>query len=259
MPRGPPFARQDRPIGRVLDLAFVRAVVTGGAGFIGSTIVDRLVRDGGQVLVLDDLSSGRAENLQAAPPAGTVRSAEVDVRDAQAVEEEITGFSPEVVLHLAARIDVRTSMSDPAHDARTDVLGSLDVFRAADAAGARRVVNTSTGGAIYGVTDEVPTPETHGPDPLSGYGLSKLTAERYGRWLRRTRGLDVVTLRYGNVYGPRQNPHGDGGVIAMFCAAFLQGRTPVVFGDGEQTRDFVYVGDVAAANVAAATMPESAP
>lgn len=235
----------------------MRAVVTGGAGFIGSTIVDRLVEEGADVLVLDDLSSGRTANLAAALAAGT-RLTQVDVRDAGAVEQEMRAFAPDVVFHLAAQIDVRTSMTDPARDAGINVLGSINVFSAAHAAGARRVVNTSTGGAIYGVTDVIPTPETVVPDPPSGYGTSKLTAERYGRWFRRSRGLEVVTLRYGNVYGPRQDPRGDAGVIAIFCAAALDGRTPTIYGDGRQTRDYVFVGDVAAANVAAGTAGELA-
>jgi UDP-glucose 4-epimerase len=229
----------------------VRAAVTGGAGFIGSTVVDRLVEQGVEVLVLDDLSHGRPENLESAFAAGT-RLAQVDIRDAGGVEKELGAFAPDVVFHLAAQIDVRTSMTDPARDAETNVMGSINVFTAAHAAGARRIVNTSTGGAIYGVTDVIPTSEAVDPDPLSGYGLSKLTAERYGRWLQRTRGIEFVTLRYGNVYGPRQDPGGDAGVIAIFCSALLEGRSPTIFGDGLQTRDYVFVGDVAAANVAAA-------
>lgn len=218
-------------------------------------MVDRLVSAGDEVLVVDNLSSGSVANLENALAAGT-RLAEVDITDAAALEKQVTAFAPEVVFHLAAQIDVRASMSDPATDARTNVLGSINVFSAANAAGARRVVNTSTGGAIYGVTDVVPTPETVDPDPVSGYGLSKLAAERYGRFFTRNRGLEVVTLRYGNVYGPRQDPRGDAGVIAIFCDNLLAGRAPTVFGDGQQTRDYVFVQDVAAANVIAAKAAE---
>ncbi|MBW0115006.1 NAD-dependent epimerase/dehydratase family protein [Pseudonocardia abyssalis] len=225
----------------------MRAVVTGGAGFIGSHIVDGLLASGSDVLVLDDLSRGRESNLD--PRA---RLAKIDVRDGDAVNKEILEFSPEVVFHLAAQIDVRTSMAQPAHDAHTNVIGSLNVFAAAHAAGVRRVVNTSTGGAIYGETDTVPTPETAPARPLSAYGLGKHTAERYASWFGQTHGLQVTTLRYGNVYGPRQDPKGDAGVIAILCDRALSGTAPTIFGDGRQTRDYVYVGDIVAANLAAA-------
>lgn len=226
-------------------------MVTGGAGFIGSNLVDGLTAAGADVLVLDDLSHGSEANLTQAYERGA-RLAEVDVRDAQAVHAAITGFGPEVVFHMAAQIDVRTSMLEPARDAQINVLGSLNVFGAALAAGARRVVNTSTGGAIYGETSTVPTPETEPARPLSAYGLGKRTAEEYGAWFRTAHGLDVVTLRYGNVYGPRQDPKGDAGVIAIFCDRVLAGSAPTVFGDGLQTRDYVFVGDIVGANLAAA-------
>ncbi|MBW0110950.1 NAD-dependent epimerase/dehydratase family protein [Pseudonocardia sp. KRD-182] len=229
----------------------MRAVVTGGAGFIGSNVVDALVASGDEVLVLDDLSRGSETNLTGAMAAGA-RLARVDVRDAAAVDEQVGPFRPEVVYHLAAQIDVRTSMAEPALDAHTNVVGSLNVFAAAHRAGARRVVNTSTGGAIYGDTTAVPTPETHPAVPLSAYGLSKLTTEAYGAWFGRAHGLAVTTLRYGNVYGPRQDPHGDAGVIAILCDRALTGTAPVVFGDGRQTRDYVFVGDIVRANLAAA-------
>lgn len=230
----------------------MRAVVTGGAGFIGSHVVHELARRGADVLVLDDLSRGDPANL-----AGTGADlAEVDVRDAAAVAGAVGGFAPDVLFHLAAQIDVRRSMADPAGDAHVNVLGTLHVLEAARAAGVRRVVNTSTGGAIYGETSVVPTPETEPARPLSAYGLGKRTAEEYGAWFRDAHGLDVVTLRYGNVYGPRQDPGGDAGVIAILCDRVLGGVRPLVFGDGRQTRDYVYVGDVAAANAAAALVPE---
>ena len=229
----------------------MRAVVTGGAGFIGSNLVDALVADGAEVLVVDDLSHGSEENLTAAFDSGATL-AKLDVRDAAGVSETLGAFRPEVVFHLAAQIDVRTSMVQPARDAEINVLGSVNVFTAARDAGARRVVNTSTGGAIYGETDVVPTPEGEPARPLSGYGLSKRTAEEYGIWFGEAHGLEVVTLRYGNVYGPRQDPSGDAGVIAIFCNRVLTGQRPVVFGDGRQTRDYVFVGDIVAANLAAA-------
>ncbi len=229
----------------------MRAVVTGGAGFIGSNLVDGLTAAGAEVLVLDDLSHGSEANLTGAVQNGA-RLTKIDVRDALAVHEAIADFAPEVVFHMAAQIDVRTSMVEPARDAGINVLGSLNVFTAAAAAGVRRVVNTSTGGAIYGETTTVPTPETEPARPLSAYGLGKRTAEEYGAWFRTAHGLDVVTLRYGNVYGPRQDPKGDAGVIAIFCDRVLSGTAPTVFGDGRQTRDYVFVGDIVAANLAAA-------
>ena len=228
----------------------MRAIVTGGAGFIGSNLVDGLVAAGDEVLVLDDLSHGSEANLAAAFAAGT-RLEQLDVRDGAAVTKAVTAFSPEVVFHLAAQIDVRVSMREPALDATTNVVGSVNILSAALEAGARRVVNTSTGGAIYGETTTVPTPETEPAQPLSAYGLSKRTAEEYAAWFRAAHGLDTVTLRYGNVYGPRQDPAGDAGVIAIFCDRALTGRRPVVFGDGSQTRDYVFVGDIVAANLAA--------
>jgi UDP-glucose 4-epimerase len=236
---------------RSSSLLAVRAIVTGGAGFIGSHLVDALVGEGARVLVLDDLSRGTEANLADALGAGAELT-RLDVRDGDAVVRTFTAFRPELVFHLAAQIDVRASMADPAHDASVNVVGSLNVLAAAHAAGARRVVNTSTGGAIYGETDAVPTPETTPPTPLSAYGLSKHTAERYAAWYRTAHGLDTVTLRYGNVYGPRQDPRGDAGVIAIFCDRILAGTRPVVFSDGRQTRDYVYVGDIVAANLAAA-------
>ncbi|GAA1872673.1 SDR family oxidoreductase [Pseudonocardia ailaonensis] len=224
----------------------MRAVVTGGAGFIGSNLVDALVARGADVLVVDDLSHGSRDNV-----ASGVELAEVDIRDAEGVRKAVTGFRPDVLCHLAAQIDVRVSMAEPALDATTNVVGSINVLAAAHEAGVRRVVNTSTGGAIYGETDTVPTPETVAAAPLSPYGMSKRTVEKYGAWFRSARGLDVVTLRYGNVYGPRQDPRGDAGVIAIFCESALAGKRPTIFGDGSQTRDYVFVGDIVGANLAA--------
>jgi UDP-glucose 4-epimerase len=233
----------------------MRAVVTGGAGFIGSTIVDALVDHGAQVLVVDNLSRGTRGHLSEAQGHGA-RLVELDVRDGAALQEAFQCFRPELVFHLAAQIDVQVSMEWPARDAAVNVLGSVNVFAAAHAVGVCRVVNISTGGAIYGATRVVPTSEDVPADPVSAYGLSKLTAERYARWFRRMRGLDVVTLRYSNVYGPRQDPRGDSGVIAIFCERVLTGRRPIVYGDGRQTRDFVFVNDIAAATLAAATAGE---
>jgi UDP-glucose 4-epimerase len=169
------------------------------------------VTDGAEVLAIDNLSRGSVANLDDALGSGA-RLVEVDIRDKAAVDEAFQGFRPELVFHLAAQIDVCVSMDEPAHDAAVNVLGSINVFAAAHAVGTRRVVNTSTGGAIYGESEVLPTSEQMPINPVSAYGLSKLTAERYAHWFRRMRGLDVVSLRYGNVYGPRQDPHSDAGV-----------------------------------------------
>jgi len=231
-------------------MAVERAVVTGGAGFVGSSVVEALTGRGTSVLVVDDLSTGTASNLDRL--AGAVELFKHDIRDAGPLRDAFTAFRPDLVFHLAARTDVRASMSDPHDDASVNVLGSINVFSAATAVGVRRLVNTSTGGAIYAPTAPLPTSETAPIAPLSAYGLSKRVVEEYAEWFRISFGLDVVTLRYGNVYGPRQDPTGDAGVVAIFCERLLTGRSPIVFGDGTQTRDFVYVGDIAAANLAAA-------
>ncbi|MGQ0773804.1 MAG: NAD-dependent epimerase/dehydratase family protein [Pseudonocardiales bacterium] len=229
----------------------MRAVVTGGAGFIGSHIVDALLAGGHQVLAIDDLSRGSATNLAGALCDGA-ELVELDIRNGPALTERFARFGPEFVFHLAAQIDVRASMADPARDASVNVLGSINVFAAAHEAGVRRVVNTSTGGAIYGEASIIPTPESVPPEPLSPYGLSKHSVERYARWFDASWALDVLTLRYGNVYGPRQDPKGDAGVVAIFCDRILTGGRPTIHGDGYQTRDFVFVADIAAANLAAA-------
>jgi UDP-glucose 4-epimerase len=230
-----------------------RAIVTGGAGFIGSTI-DSLINHGVAVLMIDDMSRGSEKNLEQAM-SGDADLLEQDVRDGAALERAVRSFQPDTVFHLAAQIDVRKSMSSPAHDASVNVLGSIDVFSPAATTGVCRVVNTSTGGGIYSTSAPVPTPESAPTEPVSAYGRSKLTAENYASWFRQTYGLDVLTLRYGNVSGPRQ-PGGEAGVVAIFCDQIIAGRRLVIFGDGSQTRDFVYVGDVAQANLAVARAAE---
>jgi UDP-glucose 4-epimerase len=234
----------------------MRALVTGGAGFIGSHLVDKLLDRGDEVTVLDDLSTGRRENLQGALARGADLH-EVDIRDAQRTRSVLAGARPDIVFHLAAQIDVRKSIEDPAWDASINVIGTINLLEAARDAGVKRVVNTSTGGAIYGEADIVPTPESVPPRPMAAYGQSKFCAEAYSGWYERLYGVSAVTLRYGNVYGPRQDPHGEAGVVAIFCGAVLAGQRPKVFGDGRQTRDYVYVEDVVAANLAAAAHPEA--
>ena len=229
----------------------MRTLVTGGAGFIGSNLVDALVARGDQVTVIDDLSSGSRENLAGALEEGAKLQVG-DVRDRDAVEQAFAAGEPELVFHLAAQMDVRRSIEDPGFDASVNVVGTANLLDAARRHGVGRFVNTSTGGAIYGDTDVMPTPESVPPEPVSPYGQSKQCAELYCGWAGRLYGLPTVTLRYGNVYGPRQDPAGEAGVIAIFCGRVLEGERPVVFGDGTATRDYTYVSDIVAANLAAA-------
>ncbi|EFV14164.1 NAD-dependent epimerase/dehydratase family protein [Segniliparus rugosus] len=229
----------------------MRALVTGGAGFIGSTLVDRLLADGHEVGVLDDLSSGKAGNLvQAERNDRFQRLWEVDL-NSPAVADVLADSKPEVVFHLAAQIDVRKSVADPAHDARVNVLGTVNLALAAAAAGARKIVFTSSGGSIYGDPTGFPVDEETPVAPLSPYAASKACGELYLNMFRRLHGLDCSHLALANVYGPRQNPHGEAGVIAIFAGALLAGKPTKVFGAGTNTRDYVYVDDVVDAFVLA--------
>jgi UDP-glucose 4-epimerase len=230
----------------------MRTLVTGGAGFIGSHVVDSLVARGDEVLVLDDLSTGRRENLTAALDAGA-RLLEADITDTEAVTGAFSSFGPQLVCHLAAQIDVRRSVADPVYDLGVNVGGTLNVLEGSRVGGVERFVFASTGGAIYGEGDgrDLPLDEDADPRPGSPYGESKLAAEGYLGLFRRLYGLDSIALRLGNVYGPRQDPLGEAGVVAIFSDAILSSRRPRVYGDGEQTRDYVFVSDVADAFVAA--------
>jgi UDP-glucose 4-epimerase len=230
----------------------MRTLVTGGAGFIGSNVVDALIERGDELTIVDNLSTGKRENLEGALAAGA-KLVEADMRDGEAMKDLAAQAQPEVVFHLGAQIDVRRSVADPAFDASVNVLGTINMLAAAHDAGARRFVNSSTGGAIYGEGREIPAPETHPQEPEAGYGQSKLSAEGYCDLFRRLHGFSTVSLRYGNVYGPRQDPLGEAGVVAIFCGKLLDGEQPLVFGDGKQTRDYVYVGDVVSANLAASS------
>jgi UDP-glucose 4-epimerase len=238
----------------------MRALVTGGAGFIGSNLVDALLARGGEVTVLDDLSTGRRVNLEGALAAGA-RLVETDVRDRAAVEGLAVEEKPEVVFHLAAQIDVRRSAVEPAFDAAINVGGTANVLEAARTAGSRRFVFVSTGGAIYGegADKALPLDEGSPVEPLSPYGQSKFAAEGYLALYERLHGLSGIDLRLGNVYGPRQDPLGEAGVIAIFCGRLREGERPLVFGDGRQTRDYIYVGDVVAAALAAAESETTGP
>jgi UDP-glucose 4-epimerase len=240
----------------------MRSLVTGGAGFIGSHLVDALAARGDEVLVLDDFSSGKRENLAGALEAGT-EVAELDVADAQAVRDAVAGFRPESVFHLAAQIDVRRSMADPGFDARLNVVGTVNALEAAARAGAAKFLFTSTGGAIYGEgaerTDELPFTEAARCEPFSIYGQSKFAAEGYIDLYARTRELPATVLRLGNIYGPRQDPATEAGVVAIFCDLARDGGRPTVFGTGRQTRDYVYVGDVVGALLAAEASDDPGP
>ena len=227
-----------------------RVLVTGGAGFIGSNLVDRLLSSGCEVSILDDVSTGRIENLAAALTAGA-RLHEGSVTDPVVVGAAYDAARPHIVFHLAAQIDVRRAVENPRFDAEVNVLGTVNVLEAGRQHGLRRFVLASTGGAIYGDAEEVPTTELAPASPLSPYAASKYAAEAYVELYRRLHGLPTMSLRFANVYGPRQDPRGEGGVIAIYCDAAAQQRAVTVYGDGGQTRDFVYVGDVVDALVAA--------
>ena len=224
----------------------MKILVTGGAGFIGSHLCDAFAADNHEVAALDNLSSG--ENL-------TPRTHlfEVDVRDADAVTRAMREFAPDCVVHCAAQMDVRASVVDPAYDASVNIVGGLNVLTAAQSAGAGRFIFASTGGAIYGEPAQLPVPESAPKSPLSPYGLSKASFENYLELLGRRGEIVPVVLRYSNVYGPRQGVGGEAGVVAVFAKKLLNGETCTIFGDGTSARDYVYVGDVVAANRAALT------
>ncbi len=221
----------------------MRALVTGGAGFIGSHVVDALLARGDEVVVVDSLATGKRENV---PTAADLRVQ--DIREPlDALFEEVR---PEAIFHLAAQADVRVSVEQPVEDAEVNVLGTVRVLDAAQRHGAGQVIFSSTGGAIYGECNG-PAAETAPLEPVSPYGTGKLAGEEYVRAYNRLHGSIHVVLRFGNVYGPRQDPHGEAGVVAIFLGALARGEEARIFGDGEQTRDYVYVGDVARASLAA--------
>jgi UDP-glucose 4-epimerase len=219
-------------------------LVSGGAGFIGSNTVDYLIERGYSVSVIDDLSTGKRENLN--PKAGFFQA---DITgDVRAVFEKAR---PDVVMHMAAHIDVRKSLSDPAYDARANVLGTINMLEASRQSGVGKFVYISSGGAVYGEPVKNPVDESHPIAPLSPYGASKYAGEKYVQLYGRTHGLDYNILRYGNVFGPRQDPLGEAGVIAIFTGLLTGNKPPTIFGDGRQTRDFAYVSDIASANLLA--------
>jgi UDP-glucose 4-epimerase len=223
----------------------MKVLVTGGAGFIGSHLVDRLILEGHEVVVVDNLSTGKRRNLNRA-----ARLVKLDIQSWR-LERVFRNERPHMVMHLAAQMDVRKSVEDPMFDAQVNVLGTLNVLQQSIKHGVRKVVFSSSGGAIYGEQEIYPAPESHVTRPLSPYGVSKLCGEQYLSYYQRVNGLQIVSLRYANVYGPRQDPEGEAGVVAIFIQKLLNNEQAIVNGNGRQTRDFVYVEDVVEANLAA--------
>jgi len=228
----------------------MRILVTGGAGFIGSWVADAFLGEGHEVLIIDDLSTGRKENLPE-----SALFIKCDIRDSDKVEKIISDFKPDIIDHHAAQIDVRKSLDNPMHDAEINIIGTLHLIEASLKHDVKKFVFASTGGAIYGEPENIPADEKTEPFPISPYGTSKYAVEKYLGYYNYVHGFEYVALRYANVYGPRQNPHGEAGVIAIFCNRILSGSSCTVFGDGTQTRDYVYVEDVAKANLRALSAP----
>jgi len=225
-------------------------LVTGGAGFIGSHLADKLIEQGNQVIVIDNLSSGKIENLN---PKAVFYNTDICSPE---IQEIFAKEKPEIVFHLAAQIDVRKSTKDPIADAQINILGSLNLLEAARRQQIKKFIFISTGGAIYGDADIIPTPETYRELPLSPYGIAKLAVEKYLNYYHQVFGMRYCALRLGNVYGPRQNFQSEAGVVAIFCDKILSGKTPIIYGNGAQTRDFIYVKDVVDACLEAIDHPQ---
>jgi len=223
----------------------MKIAVTGGAGFIASHIADAYLSLGHEVVIIDNLSTGKRENIPA-----NARFIEMDVNDpgipALFMEEKF-----DIVNHHAAQMDVRVSVQDPTYDARINILGGINIYESALRSGVKKIIFASSGGTVYGEQEYFPADERHPTKPISPYGIAKLSNEQYLYYYAHVHGLPSVAFRYANIYGPRQNPHGEAGVIAIFAQKLLRGEQPVINGDGLQTRDYVYVGDVVAANILA--------
>ncbi|MGH7236374.1 MAG: SDR family oxidoreductase [Nitrospiraceae bacterium] len=222
----------------------MKVLVTGGAGFIGSHLVDRLIQEGHEVVVVDNLLTGKRRNLNK-----EARFYKQDIQSSR-LERVFNRERPLLVMHLAAQVDLRRSVQDPIFDAQVNILGTLNLLEQAVKYGTRKVIFASSGGAIYGEQDVFPAPESHPIRPLSPYGISKLNGEQYLAYYQRVSGIQHVILRYSNVYGPRQDPEGEAGVVAIFTGKMLAGEQPIINGNGRQTRDFVFVDDVVEANLA---------
>ncbi|HXG30371.1 MAG TPA: SDR family oxidoreductase [Thermodesulfobacteriota bacterium] len=228
----------------------MKILVTGGAGFIGSWVADAFIAEGNEVLIVDDLSTGVEENIP--EEAGFIKG---DIRDRGLLERVFSQFRPDIVSHHAAQMDVRRSVEDPVFDAEVNIIGTINLLELSTKNGVKRFIFASTGGAIYGEPKDLPADESTPPMPISPYGTSKYAVEKYLGYYNAVYGLDYVALRYANVYGPRQNPHGEAGVVAIFCDRIISERPCLVFGDGNQTRDYVFVGDVARANILSIDAP----
>ncbi|MBM4168855.1 MAG: NAD-dependent epimerase/dehydratase family protein [Ignavibacteria bacterium] len=229
----------------------MKILVTGGAGFIGSHVADAYVEAGHSVVIVDDLSSGSRDNVHP-----NAHFYQLDIRHPE-LEDIFRREAFDIVNHHAAQMDVRTSVSDPSFDASVNILGGLNVFENARKYGAKRIVFASTGGAIYGEQDTFPADEQHPLRPLSPYGITKLCTEKYLYYYKEVHGIEHVILRYANVFGPRQNPHGEAGVVAIFASRMLNNQEPIINGDGKQTRDYTFVSDVVRANLMALEYPSS--
>jgi UDP-glucose 4-epimerase len=228
----------------------MKILVTGGAGFIGSWVADALIGEGYKVLIVDNLSTGIEENIP--KEADFVKG---DIRNFKFLEKVFSDFKPDVVNHHAAQIDVRKSLKDPVFDAEVNIIGTLNLLELSVRHRIKKFIFASTGGAIYGEPEDLPADENTPPMPISPYGTAKYAVEKYIGYYKAVYGLDYVALRYANVYGPRQNPHGEAGVIAIFCDRIISGKPCQIFGDGNQTRDYVFVEDVAAANILSINAP----
>ncbi|MGE5444425.1 MAG: NAD-dependent epimerase/dehydratase family protein [Ignavibacteriales bacterium] len=228
----------------------MKILITGGAGFIGSYVADAFIREGHKVLIVDNLSTGIEENIPR--EADFVKC---DIRERTLLEKVFSDFKPDMVNHHAAQINVRQSVEDPTFDAEVNIIGTLNLLELSVRHRIKRFIFASTGGAIYGEPEKLPADETTPPMPISPYGASKYAVENYLGYYRAVYGLEYVALRYSNVYGPRQNPHGEAGVVAIFCSRIISGKPCMIFGDGSQTRDYVFAEDVARANILGINAP----